>query len=148
MSQDKKRKGSFKAKFSMFCLLLLAAIFFPSTILLGTCMIPTFIAFLTDSYRQKTAGVTVGALNLAASIPAWLDLWKSGHQVDNAINIVTRSETLLYAYSGAAAGWFILLNVPRVISGVAVRKSEKRLKDIEKRRQELARKWGPEVAAK
>ena len=148
MAEKLKKKSSFKSKLSVFVILVMAAVFFPSSILLGACLIPTFVAFITDAYRQKTAGVTVGSLNLAASIPACLDLWKSGHTTENALNILSQADTLLYAYCGAAAGWFILLNIPRVMSSLAVRKSDRRLKDIEKRRQELVRKWGSEVSGR
>jgi hypothetical protein len=65
--------------------------------------------------------------------------------MDNAITLLMQPETLLYAYSGAAMGWFIYINVPRIISSLAVKKSERRINDIDKRRQELVRKWGNDV---
>ncbi len=140
-----KPKKPFSVKVAIFCILLLAVVFFPSTILLGACMLPTYVAALTDNFRQKTAAVTVGAMNLVACFPAWLSLWKMGHQIDDAITLLMLPETMLYAYFGAAIGWLINFYVPLFISSVAAKKSERRINDIDKLCQELVRRWGKDV---
>lgn len=140
-----KQKKPFSLKIAVFCLLLLAAVFFPTTVLLCGCLLPTFVAAMIDYHPQKTAAFTVGSLNLAASLPALFALWEDGHRLEGALRILSQPTTLIAAYTGAAIGWGIYYYVPVMINGLLVRKSEKRLRDIEKRQKELVRKWGPEI---
>lgn len=143
---EAKKKSPVSLKFAVFAALVIAGIFFPTTVLLCGCMLPTFVAALVDNNLHKTAGMTVGAMNLAGSVPAWLHLWRSGHNLENALSLLMDPETLLVAYGAAAAGWIVYIYIPPVVAAFLVRKYEKRLKDIEKRQKELVRKWGAEVS--
>jgi len=148
----KKRKIPFSVKFAIFCLLIVAALFLPTTLLFCGCMVPTVVALIVDPHPQKTAWVTVGCMNFAGTVPAWVLLWSYGQSVSNpqnisqAMSILMQATTIIMAYGGAAAGWLIFNNVTPLVSGLMVMKNEKRLKDIDKRQKELARKWGPDVS--
>lgn len=144
-TQATKNKLPLSVRMSIFCLMVLAAVFFPTTVLFCGCMLPSFVAALVDSGRQKTAGITVGAMNLAGTVPAWLELWQMGAGIEHAIALLLQPRVLLMAYVSAALGWALYFYIPPLVSGMLVRKAEKRLKDIEKRQSELLRKFGDQV---
>ncbi|MBW7911654.1 MAG: hypothetical protein H3C49_10355 [Alphaproteobacteria bacterium] len=147
VKKSQPKKMPFSVRVSIFCLMVLAVIYFPTTVLFCGCMLPAFVAALVDNKADKTAGMTVGALNLAGTVPAWLELWQMGGQIEHAVALLLQPRTLLLAYAAAAFGWVIYLQVPNMVSGVLVKRGQKRLMEIEKRQQELARKWGPQIAA-
>lgn len=133
-------------KFAVFSLIVLGIIFTPTTVLLCGCLLPTYIAALVDQTENKIAGITVGMMNLSTSIPALLTLWRGHNGIHEAVQLLLTPETIIFSYSGAAAGWGLYYYVPPLIAAVLRRKSERRLKDIEKRQMELVRKWGEEVS--
>ncbi len=145
--KDAKKAGSlpFSVKLAFMGLLVVAIVFLPSTVLIGTCLIPSFVAVIIDRQPQKTLWLTVGAMNLAGTIPAWMNLWQAGHQMDQALAMVSNPQTLVMAYGGAGIGWVLHYNITPIVAGGLARRSAKRLKDIEKRQKELVRKWGQDV---
>lgn len=140
-----KKPMPMSVKFAIFSVLVAAAVFFPTTLIFCICMLPTFVAAIIDREQQKTMWITIGALNLAGTVPAWFALWRTGHNFDNAVAILTDPMTLFIAMGGAAAGWVIYQNVTIFVAGVMVRKNQKRLRDIDKRQKELTKRWGEEV---
>ena len=146
MPDQKNVSKPWSVRFAIFCVLVVAMVFFPTTVLFCGCMLPAFVAALVDTQGQKTAGVTVGAMNLAGTLPAGLALWGSGGRIEHAIALLLQPQTLLVAYVAAAFGWALYFYIPPIVAGMMVRRNEKRLKDIEKRQQELVRKWGAGIA--
>lgn len=140
-----KKKLSFSVKFSIFTLMMVGVVFYPTTILMLVGLLPTIVAPLIDDRPQKTAWLTVGAMNFAGILPAWFLLFERGHNLHNALGLVFDPMVLLLAYGGACVGWFLYHQVPKGVAGILAMRSERRLKDIEKRQKELVRKWGPEV---
>jgi len=145
-TEDKpKKKASFKSKMLIFSLMVTAVVFLPSTLVIAVCMIPAIVAGMVDRQKQKTAWITVGAMNLAGTLPAWFMLFEAGHTMDVALALVMKPGVLMMAYGAAAIGWVIYNNVTPLVAGVVVAKNERRLKEIAKRQKELVRKWGEEV---
>lgn len=143
-----KKKGMpLSLRFAVFCLMVAGVLVFPTTLVICACLVPSFVAAVVDSHPEKTAWVTVGALNFAGTVPAWFELWKNGNDLKESIVLVTSPHTYIYAYTAALLGWVIYYNITPLIAGMLVMKSDKRLKDIDKRQRELIRKWGTEVAA-
>ena len=140
-----EKKGKMAARGMIFAFLILAAVFLPSAIVIGVCLIPSFVAALIDRQEQRTAWITVGAMNFAGTLPAWFALWEMGHVIPNALRVVTQPVVLMIAYGGAAVGWIIYHNVTPLVAAVVMGKNEKRLKSIGKQQKELVEKWGEEV---
>lgn len=143
---NEKSKNSGSIKFAVFMLCVTMFVFLPTTILFLVCMIPTMVAYIVDNSFNKTIWVTVGVMNLAGTIPAWFRLWDVGHTIQNAFYVIMQPMTIIVSYGGAAVGWFIYINVTPFIASIIVMKNESRLKQINKRVQELSRKWGDDVA--
>lgn len=143
--EGKKAKLPLSVKFALFCILVMACVFFPTTVLFCGCMIPTLVAAVVDNYPQKTAWVTVGCMNFAGTVPAWFLLWERGQRIDHAFDLLMQSSTLIIAYGAAGVGWVLYHNITPFVAGILVLRNEKRLKDIEKRQKDLISKWGQEV---
>lgn len=146
--KDKKEKKTgigFSLKLAFFIIIVSAGVFLPSTIVMGVLMIPTFVALLIDRSPQRSIGMTVGLVNFAGVVPAWLDLWETGHTLKKAIAISTDPKALLLAYAAAAVGWVIYTNITPFVALIVVRKTEKRVKDIDQRQKALIKRWGQEV---
>ena len=146
MPDSKKSKVSGTLSVSIFCLAVLGVMYFPLTVLFCGCMLPAFVAALVDNKPDKTAGITVGAMNLAGTVPAWLELFSRGGQVEDAVAMLMMPKTLLIAYVAAGVGWMIYLQVPVLVSGILVKRNQRRLVEIERRQQDLVRKWGTRIA--
>lgn len=142
---DNSRKMPLSLRFAIFVLMVTSVIFFQTTILFCGCLIPSFVAALVDSHKERTLWITVGCMNFAGTVPAWFTLWEMGHRISDAFFLLSQPKTLAMAYTGAAIGWVLYYNITPFVARLMVLKSEKRLKDIEKRQKDLVRKWGTEV---
>ncbi len=142
----KSDKMPLSLRFAIFVLMVNAVIFFETTVLFCGCLIPSFVAALVDNHKQRTLWITVGCMNFAATVPAWFTLFERGHKISDAFMLLSEPRTLAMSYSGAAVGWILYYYITPFVARLMILKSEIRLKDIEKRQKELARKWGAEVA--
>ncbi|MCK4944895.1 MAG: hypothetical protein KAS59_01365 [Alphaproteobacteria bacterium] len=146
----KKLKTSrmpFSVRFAFFMLPVAALVFLPSTIVFSVCMIPTLVAAIVDNHQQKTAWLTVGAMNLAGTVPIWFSLWDTGHTVPVAFQLVSTPGTIFLSYGGAVIGWIIYYNVTPFVAAIVLGKNEARYKAVERRQKELIKKWGEDVVS-
>ena len=125
--------------------LLMAIVFLPTTVLLGIGMMPTIAAVFVDRSKRKTKAITVGAMNLAGSMPFVLELWTEGHNFDKAFSIVTDAKAIVVMYAAAAVGYLIDWAMTGIIAGFLLQRGKSRLKAIDKRQAELVDRWGEEV---
>lgn len=143
--KDKKAKGNFSLKLAFFIIFVSAIVFLPSTIVMAALMIPTFVALLIDRSPQRSIGMTVGLLNFAGVVPAWLALWSGGHTIKKALALSTDPTFLLVAYGAAAIGWVVYTNITPFVAAIVVSKTEKRIAEIDQRQKTLLKRWGHEV---
>lgn len=141
-----KRKAALSVKLSIFMLLVCALVFASSTLVFAVCMLPTLVAAVIDKSPQKTLWLTIGAVNLAGTVPAWFALWDQGAHLTDALTVLSNPRILLVAFAAAAGGWVIHMNVTPLVAALIIRRNEGRVKDIEKRQKELVRKWGEDIA--
>ena len=125
-----------------------ALLFSAPAVFLFICMIPTAVAAFVDKKQPKTLGLTVGAANLAGTVPNWLDILHVRNDPTYALQAVSRPETLLLAYGAAAVGWVIYYSMTRFIALLIIHKTESRAKKIQKMQKKLIDRWGPELKKK
>lgn len=123
-----------------------ALMFSAQAIYLFVCMIPTVVAVIVDRYNPKTLGITVGAANLAGTIPNWLKVLHIKNDPAYALQLVSHTDTLLLAYSAAGVGWLIYFSMTRFVSLLVINKTEGRVKKIQQTQKKLIDRWGAEVA--
>jgi hypothetical protein len=146
----------FAVRFAVFMVFVTAVIFLPTTIVVSVCMIPTLVAAIVDNHARKTAWLTVGAMNMAGTVPVWISLMDSGQYsmldagraIPAAFQLIVQPSMLLLSYGGAAVGWFIYNKVTPLVAAIVQSKNERRLRDIDKRQKALAKKWGEGVVLK
>lgn len=154
MADNKNEKSTeksgmpFSVRFAFFMVLVTAIVFLPTTIILFVGLIPTMVAAIIDNNPTKTAWLTVGAMNLAGTVPVWFMLLDAGHTIPAAFQLVGQPSTIILSYGGAAAGWFIYNWVTPWVAAMVQAKNERRLRDIDKRQKALIRKWGEDVVAR
>ena len=137
----------FAVRFAIFMAFVSALVFLPTTIVFSVCMIPTLVAAVIDNHTRKTAWLTVGAMNMAGTVPVWFALLDAGHTIPAAFQLIVQPAMLLVSYGGAAIGWAIYYKVTPLVALVVQSKNEWRLRDIDKRQKALARKWGDGVVS-
>ena len=144
--KEKKKSGTpLSVRFAFFVSMVAAVVFLPTTIVLAVCMIPTMVAMMVDSQTEKTAGMTVGAMNFVGTVPVWFSLWDAGHTIPAALQIALQPMTIMLSYGAAAVGWLLYNNIPSFVASLIVSKNERRLRDIDRRQRELLKKWGKDV---
>ncbi|MFH1158618.1 MAG: hypothetical protein V1721_07035 [Pseudomonadota bacterium] len=143
--EPKVPRMPFSVRFSIFMLFVAALVFLPSTIVFSICMIPALVAAIVDNHQQKTAWLTVGAMNLAGTVPVWFSLWDMGHTVPAAFQLISTPGTIILSYGGAVVGWIIYYNVTPFVAAIVLGKNEARYRAVERRQKELIEKWGEEV---
>lgn len=146
VQEGKKAGMPWRVKFAIITLLIAAGVFLPTTLLFCGCLIPTFVAALIDNAQPRTAWLTVGCMNFAGTVPAWMTLLENGHRIDQSFELLMQASTLILAYGAAGVGWLIYFNITPFVAGILVMRNEKRLKDIEKRQASLVSKWGRDVS--
>lgn len=155
--EEKKAAGTpFMVRFAIFMVFVTAAIFLPTTIIWSICMLPTLVAAVIDNHPQKTAWLTVGAMNTAGTVPVWLSLLDSGQYsmldagraIPATFQLIVQPMSIIVPYGGAAIGWFIYYKVTPLVAAIVQTKNERRLRDIEKRQKALVKKWGEGVILK
>jgi hypothetical protein len=144
--KEKKASRPLSVKLAFFVMFIMGLLFLPVTMVLIVCMIPTLVAAMVDANKQKTAWLTIGAPNLAGSLPVIFHLWDLGPSLSNAMSLATDVSVLLPPLMGAGVGWIIHNYVTSAVAGMMTHKNEIRLREIDKRQKELIRKWGSDVA--
>ena len=124
---------------------LAAVLMIQSTTVLAAGMIPTPCALLIDRTKGRCLTISVGAMNLAGCMPFLLDLWKRGHTMDVAIDIISQPLALVVMWSAAGMGYVIDWVVVGAVATMMYQKGQIRQSSILKRQKELIERWGPEI---
>ncbi len=145
----KKTDKSFASKLHkiaiMFFLVSFIILFSSSALYFFICMLPTVVAIIVDPGKPRTLGVTVGAMNLAGSMPNWGEILNNSHDIVFALSVASTPSTLLQAYGAAAIGWLLYFFVTRFIAFITLHKTEIRLETINKHQNKLIELWGEET---
>lgn len=122
-----------------------ALVILPTTVLVLVGMIPTIVAYFTDRNDDKSAPITVGAMNMCGVMPFAIKLWQSGHTLGIVTDLLRDPTTLMYMYGAAGVGWLVYYGVPPIVARILVARDEYRIKSLDADRQMLVEEWGPDV---
>ncbi len=140
-----KKSGIFTTLITTLLLVVGAVTLLPTTIIVVVGLLPTAVAIFADNSRERLAGLTVGAMNVAGVFPPLMMLWHDGHNVENAMHILMEPYMLLLMYGGAALGLVLYINTPLMVSGLLRRQAAFRVKSLERQCNDLREEWGPEI---
>ena len=141
-----KRGGAGGLLLSLFALVPLGYLLWPTLLLAGPLMAPSLAAAVVDRSRQRYLTYAVGLLNLACVLPSLLRLWVQGHDRAQALALLAGPDTWLLAFLGGGLAWLIHLAMPPLVAAYYAVRSRERLAELQKRRQTLEKNWGEEVA--
>jgi predicted DNA-binding WGR domain protein len=143
----KKKKKSIGAKGQslLVVLVICAVLFAPTTLILVIGMLPTIVAAFADRSNEGMRGITIGSINLAGCMPYVLDLWMNNHTLENAVVIITQVENLVVMWLAATIGYCLEWVVTGAVSVYMTDRANARILWIEKRQDELIKRWGRKV---
>lgn len=145
-TKKKKKKGiGIKGQFLLVVLVICAVLFAPTTLILLVGMLPTIVAAFADRSNEGMRGITIGSINLAGCMPYVLDLWMNSHTLENAVVIITQVENLVVMWLAAAVGYCLEWIVSGAVSVYMTDRANARILWIEKRQDELIKRWGRKV---
>ena len=137
-------------KLAFYSLMLVAGLgvpfMLPTVVLLLAGLIPTYVAFFTDSDPQKSGATSVGAMNVAGIVPFIIDLWSKGHTLTNAFHILGDTNSWLVILGASGIGQLIVYTIPPAIATLTLTHAETRIKGLRQNLDMLKASWGPEVA--
>jgi hypothetical protein len=141
------KKGGGKAGFIFLMILFGAAVPFilPTVILCFVGMLPAVVAFATDSDRQKSTGIAVGAMNAAGITPFVIDLWTKGQTMQNVVHIIHDPSNWLIILGAAGIGQLIVAILPQIIASLSLLQAESRLKTLKQNLETMKERWGSDV---
>lgn len=143
-SKQRKRGGGG----ALMLLLLLAPaglMMMPTSVLVLAGLAPTIVAFLIDRDPEKSAAMTVGAMNLCGIAPFVVQLWQRGHEMAVTLRLLADPATWLVMFGAAAIGWLLYFLIPQLVAAFLALRNEAKIRDLEERRSLLVADWGPEV---
>lgn len=118
----------------------------PTVVVLFFTMLPTLAAWASEKGHHKYAWLCVGGLNFAGVIPYMFTLWFGVHNLDEAINMLSGADVLLWAYGASGFGWLLYVGMPPVVSAWLQFSSEHRISALKAAQKKLVDEWGEDVA--
>ena len=123
----------------------IGAMMIPTVVVLSVALVPTAVAFIMERKKGWYGGITVGAMNMAGTLPYLTDLWFKGHTVDAAIGIITSVMAWFVFYGCAAVGWAIYAITPNVVSSFMAMTAGRQITSLRTKQRDLVQTWGPDV---
>jgi len=120
----------------------------PTSVLVLAGLAPTFVAYLIDRDPEKSAALTVGAMNLCGIAPFVVRLWQRGHEMGITLQMLADPGTWLIMFGAAAIGWLLYFFIPQIVAAIISLRNEAKIKELEERRGLLIADWGPEIMGK
>ncbi|GIL39511.1 hypothetical protein TMPK1_17480 [Rhodospirillales bacterium TMPK1] len=123
----------------------LAVVFAPTTLVVAFAMAPTVLMFVLDGDPQKNRTLSVGALNLAGTVPALFELWARWNTLAGAVEMIATAHPWRLAFGGALLGWLMNWLIPIASANYMVKQRESSLGELEKRQELMRDVWGLDV---
>ncbi|MGE4281207.1 MAG: acyl-CoA synthetase [Magnetospirillum sp.] len=147
----KAKKGGGGGGNKAVVLMILAALVpfsLPTVTLLFFCGLPTLGAWAGEKGKNKFGWLCVGGFNFAGIIPFLFDLWFGVHTLDEALNMLSDAQVLLWAYGSSAIGWVMYMATPPVVKSWLAFTTDRRVSALKSAQKRLVEEWGPEVTKK
>ncbi len=124
---------------------LISVLFLSTTVMLCIGMVPTLVVAFVNFGKKKAKAITVGAINFAGCSPFVFELWTTGRDMANSLNIVLDANTIMIMYGAAMVGYIVEWALTGIVAGIMREKGKGKLKSIKKRQAELVDRWGKKV---
>lgn len=145
------KKGGAAGTNKIVVLMVLAALVpfsLPTVTIAFFTMLPTLAAWASEKGSNKYAWLCVGGVNFAGVIPFLFTLWFGVHTLDEAFNMLSNGDILLWAYGASAFGWLLYTGMPPMVAAWLKFTTEHRVSALKAAQKKLIEEWGDEVAKK
>lgn len=116
-------------------------------ILLALGLIPTFVAWLTDSHAFRDYRIRIiFAFNVAGCLPYVISINEQSGGFNLAFSLVSDFNSYLVMYGFAAVGWIIVFVAPSVAAFILQMMAKGRLNTIRNQKISMMEEWGKTVA--
>lgn len=124
----------------------LGLIMFPTTVLLGFALLPTFVAWIMERGRPHAYGIyCVGGFNMAGVAPYMTEMWFTEHTVSAALGTLSDVFALLVIFGSAAFGWLVYASTPSLVATFMAMTAGRRITALKAQQATLVQKWGNDV---
>lgn len=147
MAKKKKALG-WKGQIFFIVLIIAGVLFSAMSVILAVGMIPTCVAAIVDRTEWRLRAITVGMMNFAGCAPFMIEVFGKGNNLETAMGYIMEPKTIVIIYAAAAMGYLIDWSMSQIVSSIMVQKARGRIKDIRKKQETLAERWGEEVTGK
>jgi hypothetical protein len=116
-------------------------------IFLLLALMPSIVAFYTNTDRKRSIFKIVGSGNLAATLPTLIPMVKSAMRMKHydIESIIIDPKIWMFIYMGAGAGWG-LIYISRFISRLVVTMTyEYNINNLKKQQSKLVEEWGDDI---
>jgi len=103
------------------------------------------VAYVVDRDPEKTAPMTVGALNFVGVVTFLINLWQAGHTMAALSKVMSDPFAWLVMYGAAGLGWSLYYGIPPAVAGWITLRAQSRIARRVEEQQELVAHWGSEV---
>jgi hypothetical protein len=117
----------------------------PTFLLILFGLAPTWVAFVTDRSHGRARAFAIGTFNLAGTVPFFVQIWRSEHQMDVALKLLSEPMSWLIMYGAASIALVLVWIGPSISSLVMEYRDSSRAKRLGRRQTELLNNWGAET---
>jgi len=121
-------------------------LFLPTSIILTIGMVPTFLTILFERDSERNAPIAVGVLNFVGVMPPIMQLWRTGHTLPNALNIMLQTNSWVLMYGSAIGGWFVYFILPPIVAAWVTIRTESKIDGLKEIQKKLEKQWGNDVS--
>ncbi|TCS62515.1 hypothetical protein EDD55_10560 [Varunaivibrio sulfuroxidans] len=147
--QNSKKKGpSQTTLWLIFILVIVMIISLPSVIVFTFGMIPSFVAYIIDRTKSRSATFCVSSINFIGVFPFIIDLWVKEHTISAALNTISNVFSIFVMYAASAFGWMLFLSLPPVVASVVTILNEHKIEQLRATQKQIIKEWGNDVTSK
>lgn len=140
-----KKSGTFLLILFWIVMMFMGTFAMPTMLIIMAAMIPTFVAWLTDTEAGKYSAFCVGAFNICGTIPFLVELWTGKHSLMQAGVILRDPNTWLVMYGAAAVGWLFYFIAPVFAVVYITVRDDRQTQLVKAELANLEKEWGAEI---
>jgi len=116
-------------------------------IFLLLALMPTLVAYFTDTDPKKSTFKVVGAGNLGATLPTLIPMVRGSMSVRqyDYVSVIQDPSVWMFIYLGAAAGWGLIYLSRFIARSVVTMSYDYNINALKKQQRRLIEEWGPEI---
>lgn len=141
------KKSVWKSPWTWVLIAMVSMALFPETVLVFVAgMVPSLVALMVDTSKEKHAFKTVSYLNLAGTFIVAIDMWMTGDSsLARAMEVLADPVNWAIMFGMAGLGWMLYFTIPPIVLSYKGLANESKMKKLKEKQLKLTKEWGTEV---